>query len=171
MKSSYITASLWKEYIGKWNSPGGDDTTYVSCPVDFRRVLKPFAPNYFGCAVSLATTTLEYDRLMSSPLVELALAVRANVAGANQEYVWRSLETLDAQRRQEGLSVVEEMHVIHPHGGLLVTNLSRLPVKEVEFDAGPPIAYEILTPAPRGAVVLPGHDGVEIRICCPPLSE
>ena len=165
-----ITASLWKEYIGKWNLPDGDDMTYVSCPVDFRRILKPFAPNYFGCAVSLATTTLEYDRLMSSPLVELALTVRANVARANQVYVWRSLETLEAQRRQEGLSVVEEMHVIHPHSGLLVTNLSRLPVKEVEFDAGPPVAYEILTPAPRGAVVLPGHDGLEIRVCCPTTS-
>jgi shikimate O-hydroxycinnamoyltransferase len=165
-----ITASLWKEYIGKWTSPDGDETTYISCPVDFRRILKPFAPNYFGCAVSLATTTLEYDHLMDAPLVELALKVRANVAGANAAYVWRSLATLEAQRQQEGLGVVEEMHVIHPHGGLLVTNLSRLPVKEIEFDAGPPVAYEILTPAPRGAVVLPGHDGVEIRVCCPTTS-
>ena len=162
-----ITASLWKEYIGKWNSGGSDPATYVSCPVDFRRILKPLAPNYFGCAVSLATTTLDYGRLMEAPLVELALAVRANVAEVNEAYVRRSLETLEAQRRQEGLSVVEEMHVIHPASGLLVTNLSRLPVKEVEFDAGPPTAYEILTPAPRGAVVLPGHDGLEIRVCCP----
>ena len=165
-----ITATLWKEYVGKWNPLDGDETTYISCPVDFRRILKPFAKNYFGCAVSLATATLEYDRLVNSPLVELALAVRANVAGTNQAYVWRSLETLEAQRRQEGLSVVEEIHVIHPRSGLLVTNLSRLPVKEVEFDAGPPVAYEILTPAPRGAVVLPGRDGLEIRVCCPPLS-
>jgi len=166
-----ITASLWKDYLGKWESLNGDDTTYISCPVDFRRILKPFAPNYFGCAVSLATTTLEYGRLVDASLVDLALAVRANVAAANAAYVRRSLETLEAQRRQEGLSVVEEMHVIHPHAGLLVTNLSRLPVDEVAFDAGPPIAYEILTPAPRGAVVLPGQDGVEIRVCCPPTSR
>ena len=54
-----------------------------------------------------------------------------------------------------------------PESGLLVTNLSRLPVKDINFNAGPPVKYEILTPANRGAVVLPAHDAVEVRVCCP----
>ncbi len=62
---------------------------------------------------------------------------------------------------------MEETHVIHPDRGLLVTNLSRLPVHEIEFDAGPPVRFAILTPAERGAVVLPAGDGVEIRVCLP----
>jgi hypothetical protein len=70
-------------------------------------------------------------------------------------------------RLQEGLAVLEQNHVIHPRSGILITNLSRLPVQEIEFDAGPPIAFDILTPAARGAVVLPAEDGVDIRVCHP----
>ncbi|MEE9133664.1 MAG: acyltransferase [Gemmatimonadota bacterium] len=162
-----IAASLWKRYIGKWNAGDEQLSTYVSCPVDFRRVLKPFPRTYFGCAVSLATASLDYGSLIDASMAQLALKVRATVAGVNEGYIRNGLATLEALRRQEGLSVLEESHVIHPHSGLLVTNLSRLPVQEIEFDAGPPIAYDILTPAPRGAVVLPGRDGVEIRVCCP----
>ena len=78
-----------------------------------------------------------------------------------------ALGTLEAMRLQEGLAVLEHNLVIHPRSGILITNLSRLPVQEFEFDAGPPIAFDILTPAVRGAVVLPADDGVDIRVCYP----
>jgi hypothetical protein len=77
------------------------------------------------------------------------------------------LLTIDRLRRQEGLTVLERCHVVHPRCGILVTNLSRLPVREVEFDGGPPAAFDILTPAERCAVVLPADDGVDVRVCLP----
>jgi hypothetical protein len=43
--------------------------------------------------------------------------------------------------------------VVHPRAGLLVTNLSRLPVREIVFDAGPPVAF--------------AEDGLDVRICLP----
>ena len=78
-----------------------------------------------------------------------------------------ALGTLEAMLMQQGLTVLEENHVIHPRSGILITNLSRLPVQQIEFDAGPPVAFDILTPAVRGAVVLPAQDGVDIRVCYP----
>ena len=48
-----------------------------------------------------------------------------------------------------------------------MTNLSRLPVPEIEFNAGPPTDYSILTQTVRGAVILPHPDGFEARVCCP----
>ena len=56
---------------------------------------------------------------------------------------------------------------MHPGSGLLVTNLSRLPVHEIEFNAGQPSNYSILTQTVRGAVVLPHPSGLEVRVCCP----
>jgi shikimate O-hydroxycinnamoyltransferase len=160
-----ISALLWKEYSARWNSGDRDTPAYISCPVDFRRVLRSFPPNYFGCAVSLATTSLPRDDLAEASESELALEIRNAVARVNENYIWGALTALEELRKQEGLSVLEENHVIHPSAGLLVTNLSRLPVKEIAFDTGPPVAFDILTPAHRGAVVLPAEDGVDVRVC------
>ncbi len=161
-----ITAYLWRKYVSEWASRDNGQT-FISCPVDFRRRMKSFPPTYFGCAVNLATDSIDYDQLVSAPLGALALKVRSAIAAVDSDYTARALQTLEELRLQEGLSALEEIHVIHPHGGLLVTNLSRLPVAEIVFDAGPPSDFAILTPAERGAVVLPARDGVEVRVCLP----
>jgi hypothetical protein len=104
---------------------------------------------------------------MNAKLSELAILVRNSIASIDGKYVNDGLLTLGRLTKQEGVSVNEKIHVCHPENGLLVTNLSRLPVKDIEFNAGSPVKYEILTPANRGAVVLPGQDGIEVRVCCP----
>jgi len=162
-----ISAHLWRTYIANWDGEAGEEATYVSCPVDFRRIIKGFPRNYFGNAVGLATSALERRALAEAPLGHLASIVRTAVASIDDTYIRKALGTLEAVRLQEGLAVLEEHHVMHPRSGILITNLSRLPVQEIEFDAGPPVAFDILTPAVRGAVVLPAEDGVDIRVCYP----
>jgi shikimate O-hydroxycinnamoyltransferase len=162
-----ISAHLWRKYIARWDGADGEETTYVSCPVDVRRIIRGFPRTYFGNAVGLATRSLERRTLVEAPLGRLASIVRSAVASVDETYMRNALGTLQAMRLQEGLAVLEENHVIHPRSGILITNLSRLPVHEIEFDAGPPVAFDILTPAVRGAVVLPADDGVDIRVCYP----
>ena len=162
-----IVASLWKKYMKQWRKNTNDHLTFISCPFDYRRLLTDFPKTYFGNAVALASTPLSYDRLMSSKLSELAIMVRNSIASINEKYVYDGLKALGALTKNNGVSINEKIHVCDPESGLLVTNLSRLPVKDIDFNAGPPVKYEILTPANRGAVVLPAHDGVEVRVCCP----
>lgn len=162
-----IVASLWKRYLEQWGGNTNDGLTYISCPFDYRRLRKNFPQTYFGNAVALATTTLPYENLMNANLSDVAILVRNSIASINEKYIDEGLRTLGTLTKCDGVSVNEKIHVCHPEGGLLVTNLSRLPVKEIEFNAGPPVKYEILTPANRGAVVLPSHDGIEVRVCCP----
>jgi shikimate O-hydroxycinnamoyltransferase len=162
-----ISAHLWRTYIDKWNGGDGEDFACVSCPVDFRRIFKGFPRTYFGNAIGLATRSLERNALANAPLGQLASIVREGVASVDEAYIQNALNTLESQRMQEGLAVLEENHAMHPRSGILITNLSRLPVNELEFDAGPPLAFDILTPAVRGAVVLPAEDGVDIRVCYP----
>ena len=147
--------------------PDGGGISYISCPVDFRRIVDGFPRTYFGNAVALATTGLPFDELEQFNLGALALNIRNAVAGINADRVRESMLCLEQLRRQEGLEVCDRLHVCHPHRGLLVTNLSRLPVPQVAFNAGPPRHFAILTQARRGAVVLPHPEGVEVRICCP----
>jgi shikimate O-hydroxycinnamoyltransferase len=161
-----VAAWLWREHVPEWAGTG-EETAFLSCPVDLRRVLPGFPPTYFGCAVALANATIERERLAGATLADLARRVRDAVAGVDESSERRALGVIDRLRRREGLAGLERLHVVHPRAGLLVTNLSRLPVREIVFDAGPPVAYDVLAPAERCAVVLPAQDGLDVRICRP----
>ena len=161
-----LAAWLWRTHVAEWTG-AGEETAFLSCPVDLRRVLPGFVPTYFGCAVSLATASIERERLAVVPLADLARRVRDAVASVDEARARYSSLVVDRLRRQEGLAGLERLHVVHPRAGLLVTNLSRLPVREIVFDAGPPVAFDILAPAERCAVVLPAEDGLDVRVCLP----
>lgn len=162
-----IVATLWKRYMKQWRINSDDHLTYINCPFDYRRLIPEFPKTYFGNAVTLATTPLSYEKLMEVKLSELAILIRNSIASIDEHYITNGLKILGSLSKNEGLSINENIHVCPPESGLLVTNLSRLPVKDIEFNAGPPVKYEILTPTTRGAVVLPSVDGIEVRVCCP----
>ncbi|MFB0515907.1 MAG: acyltransferase [Candidatus Neomarinimicrobiota bacterium] len=162
-----LTAYLWKNYVPRWSRRSAPPTAYASVPVDFRRVLDGLPDTYFGCAVLLAVASIDLERLESASLGELARLVREAVNRISEEAVWDSLETLESIRQERGLAVLEELHVVPPNNGLLVTNLSRIPLQDLDFGTGPPTGFQILTPAQRGAVILPAEDGVDIRVYHP----
>ena len=161
-----VAAWLWREHVSAW-SPADEPLAWLSCPVDVRRLVPGLPATYFGCAVALATVSLEHERLAAAPLPELAQAVRAAVAAMDAARVSGALAVIDALRRAGGLEALERLHVVHPRAGLLVTNLSRLPVREIAFDAGAPLAFEVLVPAERCAIVLPAENGLDVRVCVP----
>ena len=161
-----VAAWLWREQVGRWGDRR-EPTAWLSCPVDVRRRLPGLPPDYFGCAVALAVAGVPRSALCTEPLAALAHRVRAAVAAVDAAAALRSLETLEGLRRSGGDAVLERLHVVHPRAGLLVTNLSRLPVREIVFDAGPPVAFDVLVPAERCALVLPAEDGLDVRVCVP----
>ncbi len=160
-----ITAHLWQHYLPLWSN--NDGPTYVTIPFDFRRILGNLPRTYFGCAVCLAVASTDYDTLTNASLGELAVMVRQAISGINEERVQAALVTLERIRITEGLTVLDNLHVLHPSHGLLVTNLSRLPVQDIVFNTGSPVAFDVLAPAARGAVILPAPDGVDVRVYHP----
>jgi shikimate O-hydroxycinnamoyltransferase len=168
-----ITASLWKRFVPGWcegqieNNP----VTYVTLPFDFRRRLRAISRTFFGCALYFATASLDCQSLVQAPLGELALLVRKAVGGIKEDTIWESLRTLDRLRRASGPGVMEEIHVRHPRHGLVVTNISRLPIQGLDFGAGIPTGFHIYTQVLRGAGVLPAQDGVEVRVFLPPAER
>jgi hypothetical protein len=162
-----LTAYLWKRCIRQWEEGDGNPTTYMNCPVDFRRILRAVPRLYFGNALCFATASTDYERLARSSLGELALLIREAVSQVRQDYVSGSLRTLEQLRRQRGLAVVEEIHVVPPQHGMLVTNISRLPMQSLDFGAGMPAGLRALSSTQRAAAILPAADGVEIRVFHP----
>jgi shikimate O-hydroxycinnamoyltransferase len=163
-----LTAYLWKKYVSQWDTGGGGNSiTYATCPVDFRRILRTVPRTYFGNALCFAVASIDYERLARASLGSLALLVHQAVAQARQDYVSRSLRTLERLRRERGLAVLEEIHVVPPQQGILVTNISRLPLQSLDFGAGLPTAYRALSSTGRAAVILPAEDGVEVRVFHP----
>ena len=104
---------------------------------------------------------------MKHLLLAILLLPAFLLAQDNEIYIEQSIKTLSTLQSQKKRKIFERIHVMHPRSGLLVTNLSRLPVHEIEFNAGPPTAYSILTQTVRGAVILPHNQGLEVRVCCP----
>jgi len=159
-----LTAHLWRSCLLRWDEGHGNPRTFVTCPVDFRRLLRAVPRTYFGSAIVGATASVDYDKLASASLGELARLVREAVGGVRQAYVSGALKTLQRLRQQRTVAVMEEIHVRHPQHGLVVTNISRLPLQTLDFGAGLPTGVLPLKSGNRGAAILPAEDGVAVLI-------
>lgn len=161
-----LAARLWKETSARWGGKG--PRRFLSCPLDYRRLHPALDGRYFGNAVRGLTLSLDAGALEGSSLTEVAAAVHRAVAAADAGAALRSLACLEGLRRRLGLAGMERLHVCDPDGGLLVTNLSRVPLSRLDFGVGAPERLRILTPAPRAAAVLPDSaGGLDVHVCEP----
>ena len=160
-----LVVRLWKRFAFEW--PGSGERRFLSIPVDFRRVYPEIDLRYFGNAVRGVTLSRTRSELESESCAGLAAAVHRAVASVKADTVLHSLRQLEALRRAEGPEALSRLHVAHPEAGLLVTNLSRVPVARLDFGSGAPSDYRIMTPAPRTAAVLPLQDGCAVDVCPP----
>ena len=133
---------------------------YIACPFDFRRIHPELGPGYFGNAVVGVRVPVDPD----VPLKELCQRVRDRVRSVDLDYVRDSCLCLEELRRARGREVSEELAVVHPTEGLLVTNLSRIPLKELDFGAGVPTQIRFSTSIPGTAVILPAEDGFQVQL-------
>lgn len=166
-RNDVLTAHLWKTYVPKWNAGATLDLASFCLPFDARRFRDWVSGRYFGNGICLAGGTLDSERFQQADLTELALLVRHTVAKVTQDYVCTSYDAFEAIRQRDGLEAMQEFHVNDPDGGILVTNLSRVPLERVDFGQGQPFSFGTVTNAPRTAIVLPAEDGVKVEICYP----
>lgn len=167
-ENDVITAYLWKTYIPIWMKDIDDPKTYVTCPFDFRRTLTQFPKNYFGCALCFATASVDLNYLLEASIGELAVLIRNSVSKINDDYIFNSLNTLEHFRRQHGLAAMEEVHLRHPEHGLIVTNLTRLPLRDINFGSGAPEDFLTYAEVLASAAILPADKGAEILVVHPP---
>ena len=167
-ENDVITAQLWKKYIPRWNKENDNPKSYVTCPFDFRRILTDFPKNYFGCALCFATASIDLNGLLKTSIGDLATLIRNSVSKMKNDTILNSLHTLESLRKQYGLAAMEEVHLRHPHQGMIVTNLTRLPVRDIDFGSGAPVDFLTYAEVLASAAILPADKGVEIIVIHPP---
>lgn len=170
-KNDVLTAWLWRTYGRQWWPSRRDENVYVSCPVDIRRKLDQPDKPLFACAVCSATATATYHELLHAPLGELALRVQRSVADVFADEVRDRYAPLDALRRHHGLRGMSSVHLRHPRRGMLVTNMSRLPLHQLDFGSGAPFDLKLYTEIDAMIAVLPAADGVRLEVARPNAAQ
>ena len=166
-ENDVIVAFLWKKYLTSWITSEDNPDTYVTCPVDVRRILPGLPRNYFGCALCFATAASDLNALAMRSVGELAVQVKASVNRIRGTYIPASMDILDGLRRQKGLAALEHVHLRHPQHGLIVTNLTRMPMKDIDFGFGAPVDFSAYVEVRGGAAILPADGGVEVIVVRP----
>jgi shikimate O-hydroxycinnamoyltransferase len=163
-QNDVLTAWLWKTYGPlQWSAAPGE-SVYVTCPVDVRRLLGAANQDLFACAINFATASASLDELIHAPLGELALRIQRSVAAVVAQPPVQRLAPLDALRRRHGRRALESVHLHHPQRGMLVTNMSRLPLERLDFGCGAPVDLKVYTEIDSMAAILPALDGVAIDV-------
>lgn len=164
-KHDVLTAHLWKRVAAEWPSRG--DSLTCTNAFDYRRVHGELTPKYFGNAIRCASVAASKQEILDLPMGLVAQKVRKATAAIDEAAARRSLDCVEEIRRLHGTQVMERFHVSDPNHGLLVTNLSRVPLKAFNLGGGPPDNFVGLTPAPRSAMVLAAPGGLKVRMEAP----
>ena len=166
-ENDIITAYLWKKYLPIWHQNNENPMTYLTCPFDFRRVLTDFPKNYFGCALCFAAAAISFSDLLQASIGDLAVLIRNSVNKIKTDYILNSLSTLENHRKQNGFPALEKIHLRHPGHGMIVTNLTRLPIRDLDFGFGMPDGFLVYSEVLSSAAILPAENGVEILVVPP----
>lgn len=159
-----VCADLWK-MIAERHFAATSEVS-LTTPVDFRRLFDRAPKNYIGNAVVLARSTLPTRTLLDQDLATTARHIRRSFESVDITRCEDTLSFLDALGTRHG--ALEEVHVTHPDHGLLVTNLSRLPVQQLDFGTGAPARAFTFNRNPGTASILPGpNGGIEVHITLP----
>jgi len=59
---------------------------------------------------------------------------------------------------------MEEVHLRHPRHGLIVTNLTRLPLRDIDFGFAHPADFRAYAEVMGSVAILPAKEGVEVLI-------
>jgi hypothetical protein len=63
---------------------------------------------------------------------------------------------------------MEHVHLKHPARGLIVTNLTRIPIRDLDFGVGAPADFSFYSDIFGSAALLPAENGIEAVVLYPP---
>ena len=118
----------------------------------------------FGCTICGASVRATFDELRHAPLGVLAQRIQQSVASVFADDWQKRVAPLEALRRRHGLRAAQSVHLRHPQLGMLVTNMSRLPLAERDFGRGAPVDLKLISEIDSMVAVLPARDGVRLDV-------
>lgn len=158
-----VMAHLWQKFGPDWCEEVGGEESIGACPVDLR-ALSGVPLNHFGCALSFAVQRLTPTQLRRASLGELAARLRGAVQAMDGSTLANLNRALESLRRRHGLSYIQRLHAKHPRGGILFTNMTRVPVALLDFGAGMPLDQQGDVAQYHGAAFFGHPEGLQVRL-------
>ncbi len=136
----------------------------LSIPVDVRRRVPAYGSRFFGNGLLFHHLDLDAQRVRALAPEALALEIRGSMPNVDPASYARFLERLSSEL-DAGPS--RPIHPFDPERGCLVTNISRLPIQQLDFGRGRPSRVLPLTIAANSAAVLREDDDYVLRLVQP----
>ncbi|MFC2169470.1 acyltransferase [Acidobacteriota bacterium] len=129
-----LSAMALKKIVGIQSEFFGEKVN-LTIPIDVRRQVKEYGRRFFGNGIMLYTLKLKKEYIKNSPAEKIAKKIRKSMPSVSKEAYIKYLTTLEEQispEKPDGFIPFDPRH------GCLVTNISRLPVNNLNFGTGSP---------------------------------
>ncbi len=166
-KHDLISAIVWKKFVEIVDENLSEDLALTSL-FDFRRTNKKSLHRYFGNCIRGASVKLSKDEVINKPLIDIARTIRHSTQEITYQDSLKSVETLRRFRLECGQDSMECIHLLEPKNGILVSNISILPTRQLYFGTGAPVSFQVLTTRPNSVAILKSSNEIyNIKICLP----
>ena len=105
----------------------------LACPIDFRRISPELSPSFFGNASAPAFLRLERKLVLAESVTSLAAMISDAIRSCDELTLARYKVAIDNLRRTSGLEATENVALVDPRNGLIVTNVARFPLPPNRF--------------------------------------
>jgi hypothetical protein len=154
-----LSAIAVKKLVGA-QQEFGSEFIELTMPIDVRRQVKEYGRRFFGNGIMLHKMRLKKADIDNLPIDELAVQIRKSMPSVSKstylDYLMQ-LEKLISEGKPE------KFRPFDPASGLLVTNISRLPVDRLNFGTGSPDLIFPLTLEKNAAAVLAKDENFILR--------
>lgn len=155
-----LSAMVTKKTVAIQKGHFGDDFQ-LTIPIDVRRHIKEYGPNYFGNGLMLNHVNFRTIDIEKSHIHKIAIEIRKSMPAVTKESYMEYLNNLEAiiAKRQ-----TDKLKPYDPENGCLVTNLSQLPVHRLNFGMGNPDLIFPLTIGKNSAAILAEKENFILRM-------
>jgi 3-oxoacyl-(acyl-carrier-protein) synthase/acyl carrier protein len=169
-ENSFLTALVWQAYARALSAEAGE--LVLACPIDFRRISPELSPSFFGNASAPALIRLERKLVLSESATRLAALISDEIRSCDELTLARYMGAIDNLRRTGGLEATENVALVDPRNGLIVTNVARFPLPPIDFGTGP-FKHEFTPTNYAGTAVIVAGEGstVKVRLSLPELPS
>ncbi len=155
-----LSAMVFKKYSEV--QPGLlDGDVQLTIPMDVRMKIKEYGPKFFGNALMFCVTNFKKKDFKKIIIENTAIEIRKCIPAVSKESYIEYLNNIEAFIDGEQ---TEKLRPYDPEKGCLVTNLSLMPVKKLDFGTGPPDFIFPMTTGKNSAAILADRDNFILRL-------
>ena len=155
-----LSAMVIKKLVSLQNDKVNKDYL-LTMPVDVRRIVKEYGSKFFGNGLMFHETKFNRNDILKLDISKLALQIRQGMPELSTEFYKNYLHNLENIISEYKTDLLKPYD---PETGCLVTNLTRLPAKRLNFGSGNPDLIFPLTIGKNAVSILSDEKNFILRL-------